>query len=143
LRRVGADLDICGKVTTFDFGGDFIFGEGLGMLTAGVYNAWVENIFGCLKIGAYLRAFCSISAVTRFYFHRVIFTTTTVRSWGLEHCDHSTARLRHRLQLKPDREDLCGKIISANKEGAMSLAEQESNAVILMMAGTETTAYAY
>jgi len=121
--------------TTFDITGDLIFGEAFGCLQGSQYHAWIDFIFKTIKWGI------RISALDYLGFHwlvQLIFRyggsdLTQVRGY-------TRAMLEKRLAMPEGREDLFEGLVRRREEWHLSLEKLGSNAFVLILAGSETTA---
>ncbi|KAF4633926.1 hypothetical protein G7Y89_g4186 [Cudoniella acicularis] len=106
--------------TTFDILGDLAFGDSFGCLKSDVLHPWITNIFQAVKDASFFRAAYG-STEKQFAF--------------------ASAKAKERLsQGSTDRADFMSYILRYNDEKGMTVPEIESNASLLIIAGSETTA---
>jgi cytochrome P450 len=125
--------------TTFDILGDLAFGDSFGCLNSDVLHPWITNIFHSIKDAAYFR-------IAR-HFPWPIFEL--LRAWQPQELQNgskdqfafASQRVRERMnQGGTDRVDFMSYILRYNDEKGMTAKEIESNASVLIIAGSETTA---
>ena len=124
---------------TFDILGDLAFGESFHCLSQSAFHPWVQNIFNSFKMGAALGAL-------RLYFSNSIdsflikLTPKSVSSASKLQYDWAVQKVHQRMNLETIHEDFFTHIIpnNSNSEDGMSVAEIESNASLLTVAGSET-----
>ena len=125
--------DIC-----LTFAGDLAFGEPLNCLASSEYHPWVEMIF------AGIRASTTFSQLRRYlppWIIGAVLPKNLLRK-RLDHIALTQAKVRSRLATKTDRPDFMTYILRHNDERGMNEAELFSNASLLILAGSETTATA-
>lgn len=153
IKRIGEkaalgepiDIVLWYNFTTFDLIGDLAFAKSFGMLERGVYHPWVKMIFESV-------AFLSFGELLRRYpFLKPAATLLTPKK--LMESYHANTKLSHDTALQrvrsgdQTREDFMSYILRNNnsddeKVRARGLSEDEiaANAVVLIIAGSETTA---
>ncbi|KAI9736993.1 MAG: hypothetical protein M1834_000582 [Cirrosporium novae-zelandiae] len=124
--------------TTFDIMGDFIFAESFHCLDSEGYHDWVKSVYTSIKAHAYNRAMQHIPGTSRlakwltpanlleklYYFQRM-----------------TRERVQRRLAYKIERPDFLSNILKEkDPTRRMSLEHIEGNSIILVIAGSETTA---
>ncbi|KAE8389477.1 cytochrome P450 [Aspergillus alliaceus] len=124
---------------TFDIIGDLAFGESFGCLKDSRYHPWVATIFQSIKIGAFLRALSIYPLLALMV--RNIMPKSFIHK-RVQHYQFSKERVGQRLQTSIPRPDFISYILKYNDERGMSRSEIETNAAILIQAGSETTATA-
>lgn len=153
LKRMGEkaalaepiDIVLWYNFTTFDLIGDLAFGKSFNMLQKGVYHPWVKTIFesvAFISFGELLRRYPILNSVA-----------ALVTPKGLVESYQTNTRLSHETALQrlrsgdQTREDFMSYILRNNnsddeKVRARGLSEDEiaANALILIIAGSETTA---
>ncbi|KAL2193015.1 cytochrome P450 monooxygenase [Corynascus similis CBS 632.67] len=130
--------------TTFDVIGDLAFGEPFGCLEESRYHPWVETIFQTIRQAGFMLAiqwYCS--GLLEF------FKTLTSRQYvGGSAFDtemeYAHSRIKRRLALETIRPDFVEAMATAKSDDGrtLTMAEMTSNARILVVAGSETTATA-
>ena len=123
---------------TIDIIGDLGFGESFNCLRDSQYHDWVRTLQNFLKGMVF-------AAATRFYPSvEYIFFALLPRSiiqLQKRHTEFANERVNRRLNLEADRPDFISPIMKDNPDFKnMSIEEIQSNAAILMVAGSETTA---
>lgn len=133
--------------TTFDILGDLMFGESFDCLKESKLHPWIELIFNSIKaislMGA-INQFPALNAVLQ----KMI--PQSVIQKGVDHFNLGARRVDRRLEMGTGRPDFISAILKnglSEKEGqyqedakVMSRAEIHSNAFILIIAGSETSA---
>ncbi|MCJ1392865.1 hypothetical protein MMC18_005737 [Xylographa bjoerkii] len=123
---------------TFDIIGDLAFGEPFGCLETGEYHPWVSLIFDTVQ------AVSVMGAIKQFPWLDAVFQRLLPDALFEKLRDHqrlSIAKVNKRLETKTDRGDFLGAILKhAGSEKEMTKGEIYSNAALLIMAGSETSA---
>ncbi|KAJ5935122.1 Cytochrome monooxygenase lcsI [Penicillium verhagenii] len=132
-------IDMCCwyNFTTFDIVGDLAFGEPFDCLQKSEYHPWVKMVFTSVKSSVLLRplrVYPSLGPIVRLFLPRNIMKMRN------EHFEMSTEKVRRRLDTKTERPDFMTYILRHNDDRAMTKREMESNAALLILAGSETTA---
>ena len=122
---------------TIDVIGDLGFGESFNCLRDSQYHDWVRTLHNFLKGMAF-------AAATRFYpTVEYVFFALLPRSiiqMQKRHTDFAKERINRRLNMEVGRPDFITPIMKDNADfKKMSIAEIQSNAAILMVAGSEAT----
>ncbi|KAI5923146.1 cytochrome P450 [Camillea tinctor] len=125
--------------TTFDVIGDLAFGESFGCLENSTYHPWVSIIFSSIKNLAYMASIKRLPAI-EFLLKRLI-----PRNIATKHAEQrmlSREKVRKRLATPSERPDFMDAM--TRKKGSpgeeLSFEELVSNASVLTIAGSETTA---
>ncbi|THW45121.1 cytochrome P450 [Aureobasidium pullulans] len=123
--------------TTFDVIADLCFGESLGLLEKQEYTPWLQGIFDQIFLA------CSSRTIQYFPLLWMVvqkFMPKSLTDAANASFKHSSDRVDKRLAMDTDRPDIFGLVLK-HKDGAnMSRQMMYSNADLLMIAGTETTA---
>ncbi|KAG6363896.1 hypothetical protein INS49_008999 [Diaporthe citri] len=133
------DIERWFNFTTFDVIGDLAFGEPFGCLEGGKYHPWVDIIFKSIKNMAFLTASRRLSWIGP------LLMMTVPRSLGTklaENKELSRQKVRKRLDLGAGRPDFMDAMIRKSEYAGSTISFEEltSNAFILIVAGSETTA---
>ncbi|CAL5865821.1 uncharacterized protein PFLUO_LOCUS27 [Penicillium psychrofluorescens] len=123
--------------TTFDIIGDLAFGEPFGCLRESQYHPWVKMVFVSTKVLALQRPLAIypiLAPIVRQFLPKRL---TKMRQ---EHFALCTEKVHRRLEVKTDRPDFWTYIMRYNDERSLTTVEMESNAALLILAGSETTA---
>ncbi|KAI0129614.1 Isotrichodermin C-15 hydroxylase [Xylariales sp. AK1849] len=125
--------------TTFDVIGDLAFGEPFHCLENSDYHPWVRNVFLSFKHVAFE------SNLLRYPFGEMLRRLIAPKELAVkqkEHAELSQMKVRKRLAIETDRPDFIGKMVKgrAGKGRDMTFQELASNASLLIVAGSETTA---
>ncbi|KAM0542556.1 hypothetical protein ACHAPJ_012727 [Fusarium lateritium] len=125
--------------TTFDIIGDLAFGEPFGCLAEREYHPWVRLIFNGVKELAFLTCIARLPLLAKVLMFVVPKSVTN--KWA-EHRDMSRDKLRRRLALDQDRPDFIDamKRRTESSKSDISFEELASNARLIILAGSETTA---
>ncbi len=120
--------------TTFDVVGDLVFGQSFGCLESVNYHPWIEFIFMAVRAGA------SLIALGYVGLGAVIPVVVTLGSFALKKITKYTDDMvSQRLKLERS-DDLFEGLVKRREEWNLSFAKLSSNALILVLAGSETTA---
>ncbi|CAN8105332.1 unnamed protein product [Discula destructiva] len=141
LHEIGAGgskaVDIMSwyNFTTFDVIGDLAFAEPFGCLDGSGYHPWVKSIFEHVKVGTILQTLGYWPGLKSMLFN---LTPAEARK---QHQELTLAKTRKRIEIGAERPDLMHGLLKENKDG-FKLSEEkiDSNAGILIIAGSETTA---
>ncbi|KAL9068553.1 MAG: hypothetical protein Q9161_006098 [Pseudevernia consocians] len=134
---MGGEVDLVRwyNFTTFDIIGDLAFGQPFGSLEAGDYHFWVFNTFRSIKflsIRAIGRAYLIVGAVMSCAFKLFPKFGEARR----RHREYTRVVLEKRLATKGEKKDF----LSYVDEKGLTADEINSNAQLLILAGSETTA---
>ncbi|KAJ6103326.1 hypothetical protein N7486_005753 [Penicillium sp. IBT 16267x] len=146
-ENVPVDIKNWMNFTTFDITGDLMFGESFGCLKDSQLHPWIQLIFSSIK------ALAIIGAARQFPVLKVILAALVpneVKRRGKEHFDLGAKKVDRRLEADVSRPDFMSAILQnglseakgqySDGEKIMSRAEIHSNAFILIIAGSETSA---
>lgn len=148
LRDTIHDRAIAGKVdiscwlnwVTFDIMGDLAFGEPFGCLQRCEYNPWVASVYEFIRDGTYLGIIKQFPWLD-FVFQRALPASLLQKLY--DHQKLAIEKVNCRIQLGSDRDDMLNIILKHNgTEKEMSRDEMYSNANLLILAGSETSATA-
>ncbi|KAJ5413640.1 hypothetical protein N7509_000267 [Penicillium cosmopolitanum] len=124
---------------TFDIIGDLAFGEPFGCLKDSEYHPWVSTMFQSIKTGAFLRAL-SIYPILAFLIRKAM--PKRLIQKRIQHYQLSKERVNRRLEMNTSRPDFISYILRYNDERTMDTSEIQTNAALIIQAGSETTATA-
>ncbi|KAI5196097.1 hypothetical protein AUEXF2481DRAFT_82887 [Aureobasidium subglaciale EXF-2481] len=138
-KQKGGKVDLVQyyNFTTFDVIADLVFGESLGLLEAQEYTPWLQGIFDQIFLA------CSSRAIQYF---PLLWTVVqqlmpkSITNAANASFKHSADRVDKRLAMDTDRPDIFGLVLKHKDGASMSRQMMYSNADLLMIAGTETTA---
>ncbi|KAF2261395.1 benzoate 4-monooxygenase cytochrome P450 [Lojkania enalia] len=145
------DLGAWFNYATFDVTGDLMFGESFGCLREGVLHEWIRLAFGAIK------ALTWIGVVKQFPAARwllVRFIPRRVLRMGEDHFRLAAAKADRRIEMGTQRPDFMSWILKngiceegvrskeLEREKVMTREEIRSNAYIMIIAGSETSATA-
>ncbi|OAL47372.1 averantin oxidoreductase [Pyrenochaeta sp. DS3sAY3a] len=120
---------------TFDIIAYLSYGESFNCLSSATMHTWVELFFGVARYHAYYQAMGRLPRSLHGLYKR----------WYIPKDATATQKLELELSMRlnssdPDFPDFMFKLIEAHRSGKMSLNQLNTNAKILMAAGSETTA---
>ncbi|KAF5679249.1 cytochrome P-450 monooxygenase [Fusarium heterosporum] len=122
---------------TFDVMAELCFGHNLNLLAQNEYSPWVKSIFESLKM-------LPIASIINYYpILNALFTRfepKSVTQQRVTHCKHSEERVNLRLKNGSDQPDVWNLVMAAKEGRGLTVREMHSNAELLMLAGSETTA---
>ncbi|KAK2765509.1 hypothetical protein FQN54_008363 [Arachnomyces sp. PD_36] len=125
--------------TTFDVIGDLSFGEPFNCLEKDEYHSWVSMVFQGVKGGTFLAAARYYPWIS--YLVSTFFIPKRLVELREENLTLSAAKVTRRIALGTNRPDFISYILKHNEtEKGMARAEIDSNANILIVAGSETIA---
>ena len=128
--------------TTFDLIGDLAFGEPFGCLERCETHQWIADIFGNLNFGVWAVQLRSLGLLSLLPF----VTPKHLAEARKRNYQFAADKIERRLeQNKPDadRGDFWDEVLKKPQDpekGGMSRKEMESNASVMVLAGSETTA---
>lgn len=124
--------------TTFDVIGDLTFGEPFGCLRESSYHAWVRVIFEGIKIGAWMQTTKRFPPLTGLLSMLLPKSSLEKRAAHNQMTIEKTAKRIERAEI--DRPDFLSMILKEKGGKGMTRQELESNAAVLIVAGSETSA---
>ncbi|KAL2021613.1 hypothetical protein VTK56DRAFT_6966 [Thermocarpiscus australiensis] len=122
--------------TTFDIVGDLVFGEAFGCLDKCDYHPWVALILGALKAAATLTTVIYLGGR---WLVQLLLRTVGQKSVAAIH-KMTDEMLSRRLAMEKPRDDLFEGLLRYRKEWNLSFEKLSSNAFLLTLAGSETSA---
>jgi averantin hydroxylase len=125
--------------TTFDMIGDLAFGESFHCLDKKRTDPWIAAIFGAVKVGTW------ISSVNRYGLQPLVLYLTPKRLLELVQINlmRNRQKIKERIKLGKGQGDFWDNVIEKSdfeKGTGMTQDEMVSNASILVLGGSETTA---
>ncbi|KAI1753851.1 isotrichodermin C-15 hydroxylase [Xylaria castorea] len=121
--------------TTFDVVGNLVFGQSFNCLEDSKTHHWIEFIFKSVRGGA------AITAMTYIGLGELVQVLFKVGSFSIKRVQQYTdAMVQSRLSMEKPREDLFEGLVKKRDEWNLSFKKLSSNAFILVLAGSETTA---
>ncbi|KAJ6088480.1 hypothetical protein N7486_009741 [Penicillium sp. IBT 16267x] len=124
--------------TTFDIIGDLAFGEPFSCLRDSSYHPWVSMIFAGVKAGALIGLIRRVPYLGPL---QKLLTPKKLMAAKLDHQRLTKEKVRVRLEKSNERPDFFANILKQKDPSkAFSEGELYSNADILIIAGSETTA---
>ncbi len=123
---------------TIDIIGDLGFGESFNCLQDSQYHDWVKTLHNFLKGMVFAAATRFYPSVEYLFFALLPKSIIEIQK---RHTEFANKRINRRLNMETDRPDFITPIMKDNQDYRnMSVEEIQSNAAILMVAGSETTA---
>lgn len=126
--------------TTFDIIGDLAFGEPFRCLEGSNYHPWVKMIFKAARMGTVVQSLGHYPLLKKVLFNMV---SLSVMRGHDNHMSYTRAKLLKRMELGEERPDLIEWLLKKSEDWDMDFAKLASNASILIIAGSETTATAF
>ncbi|KAF5556063.1 hypothetical protein FNAPI_5854 [Fusarium napiforme] len=125
--------------TTFDVIGDMSFGEPFGCLQSNTYHTWVANVFQGVK---------QIPYVHLLMYLKITWLVTKLTPKRLRDAKNDSdadayEKVSRRIALQKEgtnRKDFLSYMLRENHDSGMTVPELQETAVILIIAGSETTA---
>lgn len=129
------------QFTTFDIIGDLLFGESFHSLENSEHHPWVKNIFEGAKISIQLSAIQYLGPLD--YLVKWFLPKAAIRV-AAEHYNWSREKVDSRISQGSGREDIMSFILreTSDKDKVVTRKAVESNAALLIVAGSETVAVA-
>jgi cytochrome P450 len=126
--------------TTFDILGELAFGESFGCLQDDVMHPWITNLFFSVKDSALFKVAKSFPRPISDWISSL--KPKSGETAQKEEYEFATKKAKARIQAGDvDRLDFMSYILKYNDERGMTMPEIESNAGILILAGSETSTY--
>ncbi|KAH8200960.1 hypothetical protein TruAng_004898 [Truncatella angustata] len=121
---------------TFDIIGDLGFGSSFGCLADANYHPWVKMVNTQFKVGSLLRSFAIVDMkfVVQWILKSGVFKSRD------EHQALTLAKVQQRMELGAERPDLIEGLLKKKNELELTVPQLASNAAVLIVAGSETTA---
>ncbi|KAJ5729028.1 uncharacterized protein N7483_003536 [Penicillium malachiteum] len=123
--------------TTFDIIGDLAFGEPFGCLEGCNYNEWISGIFQGAHLGSILQA---LSFVPWLKTALLAMIPASMKEAHQKHKDLTRAKMLRRVAATEERPDLIEGLLKKKDELNLGVEKLVSNAEILIIGGSETTA---
>ncbi|RAL62474.1 hypothetical protein DID88_005040 [Monilinia fructigena] len=121
---------------TFDIFGDLCFGESFHCVEKASHHPWVSTLFDSMKL------VCLTMAMNRHPRLKIIskfFAPRHLQEQAKAHNQLSAEKVAKRREIQTDRADFMTYILKNQDKSHMADAEINSNAAILIIAGSETT----
>ncbi|KAJ3956881.1 hypothetical protein N0V92_006555 [Colletotrichum tropicale] len=122
--------------TTFDVAGDLIFGQSFQCLERADYHPWVAFIFGAIRFGSVMT---SIKYIGLSFVVQALFKMGGMKAMSQVR-ENTDEMMENRMSMTDDRNDLFEGLLKRRKEWNLSFDQLSANALILVLAGSETTA---
>ncbi|TEA21029.1 Cytochrome P450 monooxygenase 1 [Colletotrichum sidae] len=122
--------------TTFDVAGDLVFGQSFRCLERRDYHPWIAFILGAIRAGAIMTSvsYVGLNAVVQ-----MIFRVGGLRAmYKLR--ESTDGMMEDRLKIQDGRQDLFEGLVRRRFDWNISFDKLSANALILVLAGSETTA---
>lgn len=122
---------------TFDIIGHLAFDEPFDCLKESVYHPWVSSIFSSFRFVHYLRSLQEVFNARALVYRMMPQRILETRKWliGLV-----TEKVKRRMTRNPDYVDFMTHLIQAKEKGQLALPDLVTNANVIVIAGSETTA---
>ncbi|KAJ5658528.1 uncharacterized protein N7484_002177 [Penicillium longicatenatum] len=123
--------------TTFDIIGDLAFGESFGCLEGCNYDAWIKGIFEGAHLGSILQALSFVPSL------KSLLLSLVPKSMQEAHQRHKVMtkeKMLRRIAVTEERPDLIEGLLKKKDELNLGVDKLVSNAEILIIGGSETTA---
>ncbi|OAG38725.1 hypothetical protein AYO21_07078 [Fonsecaea monophora] len=117
---------------TFDVIGYLTYGETFGCLSSSELHPWIDLMFVMVKQKAFYQCLHRLPSFLRPAFNHFF------RPAGRQ--TTTTDKIQNRIHYETKTLDLVFKLIEAYKDGKMSFEQLESNTMVLIVGGAETTA---
>lgn len=131
------DISAWFNFTTFDLIGDLTFGESFDCLENAKFHPWIAMMFQWLKVGVLLYVAQQFPTITNALAKLI---PQKIKNGASSHAQLTKEKVDRRLELQTTRPDFMSYILRHNDERGMSVNEIKSNAHILIIGGSETTA---
>ena len=133
---VSLDIGRYYNYTTFDTIGDLQFGESFHALESSAEHPWVSAIFNGARFGMLLTIFHHLPPLKSKWL-----MPQFIKDKAAEHRQWACQQVEKRIQNETDRPDFMKYLLKKNEEGrVMTRDELDANAIILIVAGSDTSA---
>ncbi|TVY19188.1 Cytochrome P450 monooxygenase [Lachnellula arida] len=126
--------------TTFDVLGSLAFGDDFSCLRSDDLHPWITNLWRSIKDSTLVR----VSKQFPYPFDKLVYRMSPQETRAAQKMDYdfTSGKARDRMaQGDTDRADFMSYILKHNDEKGMTTGEIESNAGLLILAGSETSTY--
>ncbi|CAG7916018.1 unnamed protein product [Penicillium olsonii] len=123
--------------TTFDIIGDLAFGEPFGCLQGSDLDGWIKGIFDAGRLGILLQTLSFYPVVKRAL---LSMAPASMKEAHEKHRRLTQQKMERRMEKEEGRPDLIEGLLRKRDELSLTLDELISNAEILIIGGSETTA---
>ncbi|KAG2002106.1 hypothetical protein GB937_009772 [Aspergillus fischeri] len=123
--------------TTFDIIGDLAFGEPFECLKSSKYHGWIRSVFESSRPLAVVQALSFFPWLKRIVLDMV---PKDLQETFKRQQRHTEAKMRRRMAVTGNRVDLMEGLLKKKDEFNLSIDELITNAQVLILAGSETTA---
>ncbi|PSN63043.1 putative cytochrome P450 [Corynespora cassiicola Philippines] len=134
----GTDIVRWYNFTTFDIIGHLAFAESFGCLENSEYHPWIEFMFSMIKFSSMMAALIRINRRLADLAQNLIPKRT--RKQRLDLYNMTDELVRRRRRNEPSYTDFMTHLLTAEKSGKLEMLDVFSQAAILIIAGSETTA---
>ncbi|KAI5458350.1 benzoate 4-monooxygenase cytochrome P450 [Mariannaea sp. PMI_226] len=129
---------------TFDIIGELAFGDTFGSLREGTPHFWIETVFSGVKAITFIRSFEYFpllrSLFRNFYKYQIL--PSRLSEPRRKMVQYATNKIQKRLNTEPERIDFLTKMIANREKDGTSFRQLQSQADMMVVAGSETTATA-
>ncbi|CAG8198366.1 unnamed protein product [Penicillium olsonii] len=123
--------------TTFDIIGDLAFGEPFGCLQGSDLDGWIKGIFDAGRLGILLQTLSFYPVLKRAL---LSMAPASMKEAHEKHRRLTQQKMERRMEKEEGRPDLIEGLLRKRDELSLTLDELISNAEILIIGGSETTA---
>ncbi|KAJ4397850.1 hypothetical protein N0V93_002087 [Gnomoniopsis smithogilvyi] len=131
------DMTVMNNLATFDIMAELTFGEPLGLLQHSKYTDWVKNCIETLKVLPFVQMIQHYPTLTKLC---GLLEPKWLSESAKSHIKYTSDRVDRRLERGSNQPDLWNLVQNENNDQQLSRGEMHANALIFMLAGTETTA---
>ncbi|KAJ5344108.1 Cytochrome P450 [Penicillium brevicompactum] len=123
--------------TTFDIIGDLAFGEPFGCLQGSDLDGWIQGIFDAGRLGILLQTLSFYPLLKRIL---IAMAPKSMKEAHEKHKRMTQQKMMRRMEKEEGRPDLIEGLLRKKDELSLTVDELISNAEILIIGGSETTA---
>ncbi|KAF2489570.1 cytochrome P450 [Lophium mytilinum] len=123
--------------TTFDLIGDLAFAHPFGCIESGKLHPWIAVTFDYIKMMEFMRLTRIFPVIEKLLEMLIPQSLKDVRT---NHAKWSADKAQERVRMQTDRKDFMSYILREKGEKGMSADELNESTLILVLAGSETTA---
>ncbi|KAK2016962.1 isotrichodermin C-15 hydroxylase [Colletotrichum eremochloae] len=134
--KKGLNIEAWFNWTTFDIAGGLIFGQSFNCLERSSYHPWIAFMLKAIRYSAYMLSlkYIGLDPVVQGLFNMGGLNLIFEMSRSTE------KMMEERLSMEQDRNDLFEGMVKKKEEWNLSIEKLSANGVILVIAGSETTA---
>ncbi|KAK3045564.1 hypothetical protein LTR09_012861 [Extremus antarcticus] len=127
---------------TFDIIGELAFGDTFGSLKEGKPHFWIETVFGGVQAITFQRSFEYFPLLRTLFrnCYKYKILPSRLSEPRRKMVEYASNKIEKRLKTEPERIDFLSKMIATREENGTTFRQLQSQADMMVVAGSETTA---